>query len=177
VSILEEFLEVVNATKLYLGIPLDDWSEDPVNRIIELLRSQRDFLAGYYGASVYIPQLAKGDLHTAQAWSGDVIQAQSEESAVGYVLPKESTFIWIDFMVTPRNAMVVPLPVHFACVIHPYANSLNHLSAGDISATLKNVTFESCPSHLNSVGPQPLDLAQNLRHERLDVGPAHAPLA
>jgi spermidine/putrescine transport system substrate-binding protein len=70
VSMLEEFLEVVNAAKLYLGIPLDDWSDQAVQEIIELLRSQKDFLAGYYGASIYIPALAKGDLHAAQAWSG-----------------------------------------------------------------------------------------------------------
>ncbi|ABL78311.1 polyamine ABC transporter substrate-binding protein [Thermofilum pendens] len=104
VSMLEEFLEVVNAAKLYLGIPLNDWSEESKQRIIELLREQRDFLAGYYGASVYIPALAKGDLHAAHAWSGDVVQAQSENKSVEYVLPKEGAFVWIDFMVIPVNA-------------------------------------------------------------------------
>jgi len=109
VSMLEEFLEVVNAAKLYLGIPLDDWSDQAVQKIIELLRSQKDFLAGYYGASIYIPALAKGDLHAAQAWSGDVVQSQSENPKVKYVLPKEGAFIWIDFMTIPRNSQAPDL--------------------------------------------------------------------
>jgi len=157
VSMLEEFLEVVNAAKLYLGIPLDDWSEDSVNRIIELLRSQRDFLAGYYGASVYIPQLAKGDLHAAQAWSGDVIQAQSEESAVGYVLPKEGTFIWIDFMVIPRNAREVDLAYAW----------INFLLEKEVAA--KNVSYTYYPS------PVRKDLLKGLVPEEVLSNPAVYP--
>ncbi|MEM4411726.1 MAG: spermidine/putrescine ABC transporter substrate-binding protein [Thermofilum sp.] len=109
VSMLEEFLEVVNAAKLYLGIPLDDWSEESVQRVIELLREQKPYLAGYYGANLYIPGLARGTLHAAHAWSGDVVQAQLEEPSVGYVLPKEGAFIWIDFMTIPRGAREVEL--------------------------------------------------------------------
>jgi spermidine/putrescine transport system substrate-binding protein len=134
VSMLEEFLEVVNAAKLYLNIPLDDWSDDAVNRIIDLLRKQKDYLAGYYGASIYIPQLAKGDLHAAQAWSGDVMQAQSEEKAVGYILPKEGAFIWIDFMTIPTGAREVDLA-------HEWINFIL-----ERESAVKNVSYTYYPS-------------------------------
>lgn len=152
VSMLEEFLEVVNAAKLYLGIPLDDWSEDAVNEIIKLLREQREFLAGYYGASVYIPQLAKGDLHAAQAWSGDVLQAQSEEPAVGYVLPKEGAFVWIDFMTIPRNAREVDLA-------HAW---INFILEREVAA--KNVAYTYYPSPVKRnllEGLVPADVLKN----------------
>ena len=152
VSMLEEFLEVVNAAKLYLGIPLDDWSEESVNRIIDLLRRQRDFLAGYYGASIYIPQLAKGDLHAAHAWSGDVIQAQSEESAVGYILPKEGAFIWIDFMTIPAGAREVDLAYEWINFILEKENAA------------KNVSFTYYPSPVKKsllVGSVPEDVLDN----------------
>lgn len=134
VSMLEEFLEVVNAAKLYLGIPLDDWSEGSTQRIIELLREQKPFLAGYYGASLYIPGLAKGTLHAAQAWSGDVVQAQAEEPSVGYVLPKEGAFIWIDFMTIPKGAREVELA-------HAW---INFVLEPEIAA--KNVSYTYYPS-------------------------------
>ena len=136
VSMLDEFLEVVNAAKLYLGIPLDDWSEESVQRIIELLREQRDYLAGYYGASIYIPKLAKGELHAAQAWSGDVLQAQSEEPEVGYVLPKEGAFVWIDFMTIPARAREIELA-------HAW---INFVLEPEVAA--KNVRYTYYPSPL-----------------------------
>jgi len=135
VSMLEEFIEVVNAAKLYLGIPLDDWSEEAANRVIELLRRQRVFLAGYYGASIYIPALVQGTLHAAQAWSGDVMQAQSEEENVKYVLPKEGAFIWIDFMTIPSGAREVELA-------HLW---INFLLEREIAAKNTNYTYYPSP--------------------------------
>lgn len=44
VTMLEEFIEVINAAKPYLRIPLDDWSEEAVERIIEPLKSQKPYL-------------------------------------------------------------------------------------------------------------------------------------
>jgi len=136
VSMLEEFLEVVNAAKLYLGIPLDDWSEEAASRVIELLRRQKEFLAGYYGASLYIPGLVQGTLHAAQAWSGDIMQAQSEERSVKYVLPEEGAFVWIDFMTIPRGAREVELA-------HQW---INFLLEREVAA--KNTSYTYYPSPL-----------------------------
>jgi len=157
VSMLEEFLEVVNAAKLYLGIPLDDWSDQAVQRIIDLLRSQRDFLAGYYGASVYIPSLAKGDLHAAQAWSGDVVQAQSENQKVKYVLPKEGAYIWIDFMTIPKNSQAPDLA-------HLW---INYMLDPEVAA--KNVNYIYYPSPIRK------ELLRGLVDEQILSNPAIYP--
>jgi spermidine/putrescine transport system substrate-binding protein len=157
VSMLEEFLEVVNAAKLYLGIPLDDWSEEAVSRIIELLRRQREFLAGYYGASVYIPWLVQGTLHAAQAWSGDIMQAQSEEESVRYVLPKEGVFVWIDFMTIPRGAREVELA-------HLW---INFLLEREVAA--KNTSYTYYPSPLRR------DLVKDLLSTEILENPAVYP--
>uniref|UniRef100_A0A7J3X6C0 Spermidine/putrescine ABC transporter substrate-binding protein n=3 Tax=Thermofilum pendens TaxID=2269 RepID=A0A7J3X6C0_THEPE len=157
VSMLEEFLEVVNAAKLYLGIPLDDWSEEAANKVVELLRRQKEFLAGYYGASVYIPGLVQGTLHAAHAWSGDVMQAQSEEENVKYVLPKEGVFVWIDFMVIPRGSREVELA-------HLW---INFLLEREVAA--KNTGYTYYPSPLRK------DLVKDLLSSEILENPAVYP--
>ncbi|HFC49637.1 MAG TPA: extracellular solute-binding protein [Thermofilum sp.] len=109
VSMLEEFIEVIDAAKLYLGVSLDDWSEKIVEEVIDLLKAQKPYLYGYVGASVYVPSLVSGSLHAAQAWSGDVLTAQEEEESVQYVVPKEGTWTWFDFMVIPKKSKAVDL--------------------------------------------------------------------
>ncbi len=106
VSMLEEFGEVVEAAMYYLGLDpqkTESWTQHK-DEIIELLRAQKPFLAGYYGASVYVPDLAAGRLYVAQAWSGDVLTAQDENPDVIYVIPEEGTWRWMDMMVIPRDA-------------------------------------------------------------------------
>ncbi len=106
---LEEFIEGINAAKPYLGIRLDDWSDETVEKVIELLRRQKPYLAGYVGASIYIKGLQDGSIHAAQAWNGDILTAQEEEESIKYVVPKEGTTTWINFMVIPSKAKEVEL--------------------------------------------------------------------
>jgi spermidine/putrescine-binding protein len=109
ISMLEDFIDTINAVKFYLKIPLNDWSKESVEKIKELLKKQREYLAGYWGASQYIPGLVKGEVYIAQAWSGDILIAKDEEEAIKYILPEEGTVRFIDFMVIPKGSENVDL--------------------------------------------------------------------
>ena len=127
VSMLEEFVEVVIATKLYLGIDLNDWSSETIKKIIEVLKRQKPYLAGYWGASQYVPGLVKGEIYIAHAWSGDVLWARDEfanelkklgkdpnlAKKLQYVIPREGATMWTDFMVIPKEAKNIELAYEF----------------------------------------------------------------
>ncbi|MEM1575339.1 MAG: spermidine/putrescine ABC transporter substrate-binding protein [Nitrososphaerota archaeon] len=109
ISMLEDFVDTINAAKFYLKIPLNDWSSESVEKIKELLKKQREYLIGYWGASQYIPGLAKGEVYIAQAWNGDILIAKEDEEAIEYILPEEGTVRFIDFMVIPKGSENVDL--------------------------------------------------------------------
>lgn len=157
VSMLEEFIEVVYAAKLYLGIPLTDWSDEAIEKIIQVLREQKPFLAGYLGASSYVPGLVNGSLHVAQAWNGDVLVAQEENEDVKYIIPKEGGLLWIDFMVIPRNAKEVELA-------HAW---INFMLSPEVAGSNTNYTYYA--------NPLKLELVQEYIEEDLLENPAVYP--
>ncbi len=109
VTMLEEFLEVVQAAKLYLGIDLDDWSEKAVEKVVNLLKAQKPFLAGYWGASQYVPGLVRGRYLRCAG-----VERWRASSAGGgksrhVRRPKEGALMWCDLMVIPKGAREVDL--------------------------------------------------------------------
>ncbi len=107
VSLLPEFTDVVEAAMIALGIDptiRDNWNEENALKVEELLKSIKPYLAGFYGASEYMPALANERLCLAQAWNGDVLVVQEENENVGYINPVDGAIFWVDFMVIPRDA-------------------------------------------------------------------------
>lgn len=113
VAMLEEFVEPIMAAKYALNLDPDDWSDEAVNKIIDLLRRQKPYIRGYLGISQIVDPLAAGELWVSQIWSGDALTVRDkfivkfgEENAAKfeYVLPKPKTHRWVDFMVIPRDA-------------------------------------------------------------------------
>ncbi|GBF08975.1 spermidine/putrescine ABC transporter, spermidine/putrescine-binding protein precursor [Aeropyrum pernix] len=107
VSLLSEFSEVVEAGMIALGLDpskRSSWTEENIDRVVELIVELKPYLAGFYGASQYIPGLVNGELCLAQAWNGDALIAADENPEVGYVAPEDGTLFWVDYMVIPRDA-------------------------------------------------------------------------
>jgi spermidine/putrescine transport system substrate-binding protein len=51
----------------------------------------------------YGPDLVRGDVWAAIAWSGDVVQLQRENKDLRFVVPEEGGLIWSDEMMIPRG--------------------------------------------------------------------------
>ncbi len=107
VSLLSEFSETIMAAMIALGYDpsvRSNWNEQVMGEVEDLLNTVKPYLAGFYGASQYIPGLANGDLCLAQAWNGDVLVAAEENDAVAYITPKDGALFWVDYIVIPRDA-------------------------------------------------------------------------
>jgi spermidine/putrescine transport system substrate-binding protein len=151
VAMLEEFVEPVMAAKYALGIDPDDWSEAAVNRVIELLKRQKEYIRGYLGISQIVPALATGELWVSQIWSGDAATARDEfikhageanADKFEYVLPKPVTHRWVDFMVIPRDAKNVEAAYLFIDFLLRPENSARIVKASYYPTPLKMQLLE-----------------------------------
>jgi len=110
VSLLVEFLDVVQASMIKLGYnPAErkNWNDDVMDEVIRLLKDIKPYLVGFYGAGQYMPELVAGRLYLAQAWSGDILVVKEENPNVEYVLPEDGGLYWMDFIVIPRDAQSI----------------------------------------------------------------------
>jgi spermidine/putrescine transport system substrate-binding protein len=151
VAMLEEFIEPVMAAKYAMGIDPDDWSDVAVNKIIDLLKRQKEYIRGYLGISQIVPALAAGELWVSQIWSGDAATARDEfiknageanADKFEYVLPKPVTHRWVDFMVIPRDAKNVEAAYLFIDFLLRPENSARIVKASYYPTPLKMQLLE-----------------------------------
>ena len=169
-AMLEEFTEPVMAAKYYLyeiGVlkdvdaVLSDWSRQVIDRVVEILNKQKQYLRGYLGISSIIPMLVDGTLLVSNIWSGDALTAKDElENNVGreaaeafrYVIPRPMSHLWADYMVIPRNAKNVEAAYLFINFILEPANSARIVKAVYYATSVK---YDVLRPHL------PSDIAEN----------------
>ncbi len=116
ISLLSEFSEVVEAGMIALGMDPTDksyWTEENIDKVVDLLVDLKPYLVGFYGASQYIPGLVNGELCLAQAWNGDALIAADENPNVSFVNPSDGTLFWVDYMVIPKDASNVEDALRF----------------------------------------------------------------
>ena len=106
VGMMSDSLDLGSAGLLAVGIDPETSTEADWLLAADRLREQRGagLVRGYYSQS-YIGALRRGEIWAAQAWSGDVFQAQqlgSEE--LHFVVPDEGAMLWTDNLMIPRNA-------------------------------------------------------------------------
>jgi spermidine/putrescine-binding protein len=102
-TMMDDAREVIGAMLRYRGHSLN--SVDPG----ELAQARRDAIAAKPQLKAYISapvkgQLVSGDVWLAQLWNGDTMQAQAEQPAIAYVIPKEGCTIWSDSLSMPASA-------------------------------------------------------------------------
>jgi|GEM_PF-886859 len=151
VAMLEEFVEPIMAAKYALGIDPDDWGEAAINKVIDLLKRQKDYIRGYMGISQIVPALAAGELWVSQIWSGDAATARDEfiknagqehADMFEYVLPKPVTHKWTDMMVIPRDAKNVEAAYLFIDFLLRPENSARITKASYYPTALKRQLLE-----------------------------------
>ncbi len=116
VSLLSEFSETVMAAMIALGYDpsvKSNWNNDIMSQVEQLLNQVKPYLAGFYGASQYMPALNESKLCLAQAWNGDILVVQEVNPDVRFVNPADGALFWVDFMVIPKNAKHVKLAHEF----------------------------------------------------------------
>jgi putrescine transport system substrate-binding protein len=119
VSLLREVTDLIGCALIYLGRSPNSLEDRDLADVVKLVRSIRPRLKGFT-TDTYIDELAAEETWLAQAWSGDVFQAQDQNENVSYVIPKEGSLRFVDVMAVPKGA---PHPGNAArfmnYVLHP----------------------------------------------------------
>ena len=106
VSLLTEYDDAVGFALLGRGQDVATASASTVGGALDFLEAQQSAgrFAGFYG-NEYLDALASGEVIAAQAWSGDILQAQSENPYLKFVIPEEGLLIWSDNFVVPAGSI------------------------------------------------------------------------
>jgi spermidine/putrescine transport system substrate-binding protein len=78
----------------------DEWA-DAIDRLSQVVA---DGHVRAFTGNEYIQDLTAGNILAAEAWSGDVIQAQFDNPDIKFVTPEEGLSIWSDNMLVPNLA-------------------------------------------------------------------------
>jgi spermidine/putrescine transport system substrate-binding protein len=115
----------------------------------DALLAQKELVHVY--ASYNIPQLlGSGEVKLAYAWSGDILRTAQGNKNIRFMIPKEGTLMYVDYMCIPTNAANPALANKF----------INHVLdpkvAADIADTIKYALPNSKAEALVSPDTKPL---------------------
>jgi putrescine transport system substrate-binding protein len=103
VTLLREVTDLIGCALIYLGRSPNSIKDSDLADVVKLVHSIRPKLKGFT-TDTYIDELAADETWLAQGWSGDVFQAQDQNSDVSYVIPKEGSLRFVDVMAVPKGA-------------------------------------------------------------------------
>ena len=105
VTLLTEMRDSVGMVMLAQGKDPANFTDADFQSAIDELTKAKDSgqLRGFTG-NEYGKPLASGDTAACLAWTGDVVQLQADNPALGYVLPTTGHMLWSDNFVIPNHA-------------------------------------------------------------------------
>jgi spermidine/putrescine transport system substrate-binding protein len=120
VTLLDNMGDTLPLVILANGDDPEHITDDVFTRAIDKIKKAVD--SGHvrqFTGNDYSGMLAKGDLHAAFAWSGDVVQLQADNRHLKYELPTTGGAIWTDNMMIPKGGDVYTASVYMNYVYDP----------------------------------------------------------
>jgi spermidine/putrescine transport system substrate-binding protein len=120
VTLLDNMGDTLPLVVLANGDDPTNITDDVFKRAIDKIKKSVD--SGHvrqFTGNDYSGMLAKGDLHAAFAWSGDVVQLQADNKHLKYDLPTTGGAIWTDNMMIPKGGDVYTASVYMNYVYDP----------------------------------------------------------
>lgn len=105
VTLLTDMQDTVGLTMLDMGIDPAAFTDADFDRTMARLTQVKASgqLKGFTGND-YTNGLADGTIAACLAYTGDIVQLQAENAALGYALPKSGHLLWSDNFVIPNHA-------------------------------------------------------------------------
>lgn len=107
ITMLDDAENVVAATLLKLGRPMNSVAQPDLDAARDALLKQKPLVQAYT-SDAYKERLISGDAWASLGWSGDLIQAadtaEEEDLEVQVIVPATGTMVWLDSMAIPRAA-------------------------------------------------------------------------
>ncbi|MCX2727275.1 spermidine/putrescine ABC transporter substrate-binding protein [Thermomicrobium sp. 4228-Ro] len=102
------YRETIAAALLWLGYPLNETSDEALQRALAVLKAQKPYVLSYTSEN-NDELLVAGEAVIAHCWTGQAILAKREKPTIRYVIPAEGCAVWQDNLCVVKDAP------------HPYA--------------------------------------------------------
>ena len=183
VTLLTEMRDTVGLVMLAQGKDPASFSDADFDAAMAALKDAKDSgqLRGFTG-NEYGKPLASGDTAACMAWTGDVVQLQADNPALGYTLPATGHMLWSDNFVIPNQAKhkanaeklinyfydpkVMATVEDYVNYISPVKGSKEVLLASDASVAKNPLIFPSADVLATSHGFKGLTEAEETRYNK-----------
>jgi spermidine/putrescine transport system substrate-binding protein len=105
VTALTEMRDTMGLVLFSMGKNPANFTDDDFGAAIEKLqKAVSDGQIRQFTGNDYAAQLGKGTISAAIAWSGDIIQLQTDNKNIEFVVPDAGAMLWADNMLIPQKA-------------------------------------------------------------------------
>ncbi len=152
ISMLNDMREVIVAALVALGHSPETADPQRLAEAQALLLRQKPFLAKYDSES-FEDSLASEETVLAHGWSGEIAMAQSQNPNIGFVVPAEGTFLFVDNWAIPKGARQKELAEEFInFVLRPeisamIVNHARYASVNEAASSLVKPEILNGPSY------------------------------
>jgi len=144
-TMMDDGREVLGSMLRYRGHSLNATNPAELEQAKADALTARPNLRAYISAPVK-GQLVSGDVWVAQLWNGDAAQARREAPSLDFLVPREGSNIWIDFMAIPANAPNVPEALQFIdYILRPPVGAAISEATGYGSANAAATALQASP--------------------------------
>lgn len=112
ILMLDSQRDSIGITLKYLGFSANSINDRELSLAKEKLIEQKPLILSYVNEEVKDIMIG-GEAGIAVVWSGDATYMKSQNKSLEYVIPKEGSNMWIDFMVIPKNSNNKDLALKF----------------------------------------------------------------
>jgi spermidine/putrescine transport system substrate-binding protein len=106
VEFLTEMRDAVGLSMLALGLDPRNPTRDGCDQAIALMqKAKKDKIVRDVRGNSYTEDLISGDAALVMAWSGDIVDLQSEAPNLKFIFPEEGVMFWTDNCVIPKGAV------------------------------------------------------------------------
>ena len=170
-ALLGDMRICIGAALKYLGYSLNSINPKEIAEARDLLtksKKQMKTIAEDNGQDL----LASGEVDVVMEWSNDIAQVVAEDSDLTFVIPKEGSYVWIDYICIPKGAKNVDNAHAFMNFLHD--PKVNAQCAEFIQVATPNLAAKKLLSkeHLNNKSIWPDEAAVKNCETIIDVGEA-----
>jgi spermidine/putrescine transport system substrate-binding protein len=139
ISMLNDIREVIAAALVASGHSPESADPQHLAQAQARLLQQKPYLAKYDSES-FEDSLASGETVLAQGWSGEIAMAQAQNPDIGFVVPADGSFVFVDNWSIPKGAQQKELAVEFInFVLRPEISAMivNHARYASVNEAAK----------------------------------------
>lgn len=151
IMVLDVHRSAIGLALKSLGYSFNSTSLQELNEVEKLLLAQKPYVQAYGYLQVSVNTgIVSGKIWMGQAWNGDALGLQEQNSAIRYVVPKEGSEVWIDYFVVSSQTQNPQLATQFVNFIQEPENNARCAEQFSYAATNTKAKQFLSEQHLNN---------------------------